>query len=162
MNGAYVAIVLAAVNGTGLLIREASITRSVCFRGQWLRPLFLLDTLTPLIVPALGLIIGMSEKGRFAPLVNTGLWLICLGAAYHVFTRVRYDTTALCIVLTNAAVFLLFAIGRCFEAADLYDSGAGFLFMALAIGGVTTLLVRIMRHLKYVHQHEPANERGLW
>lgn len=162
VNGAYVAIVLAAVNGTGLLIREASITRSVCFRGQWLRPLLLLGTLTPVLVPALGLLLDTGSGGHLAPLLGTALWLLCLGGAYRFFTRVRYDSTALCIVLANAAVFLLFAIGRCFEAADLYDSGAGFLFMALAIGGVTTLLVRIMRHLKYTYQHEPANERGLW
>lgn len=159
VEGAYVSIGLTAINGGGLLLREWSITRHACFRAQWLRPLLLLGTLTPVLVPALGLLLDTGSGGHLAPLLGTALWLLCLGGAYRFFTRIRYDSTALCIVLTNAALFLLFAIGRVFEAGDLYESGAGFLFMALAIAGVTALLVRVMRHLKLSYQSRQAVER---
>lgn len=152
LDGTYVSILLTIINGTALLTRERSITQYACLRGHWLRPLFLLGTLTPLLVPALGLILDTPAKGLFAPILGTLIWALCLAATYRFYTRVCYDGTALCIVLANAAVFLLFGIGRLMDAINLYQSGAGFLFMALVIGGVTTLIVRIMRWLRLTYQ----------
>jgi hypothetical protein len=88
-------------------------------------------------------------------LVGTILWLISLGCAFRYFTRVHYDGTALSLILANAAAFILTGVGRLLDAADLFEVGIGFLFMALLIGGVTALLVRMTRLLRKTYEPPP-------
>ncbi len=145
----YLCIVLTVINGAGLIARESLQTRYDWLKGHWIRALFLLGALIPLLIPAINLFLEVSSHGtHYAQLMGTVLWLLSLGAAHLYYTRVRFDSTAICIVLGNGAVYLLCGIGRIFDEIDLYEGGAGFLLMALIIGGVTTMVVRLLRWLK--------------
>jgi len=160
IHSAYVCMLLAAINGTGLVLREWSLHHFTCLRGHWLRPLFLLATLTPLLFPVLDLVLDTAANDPWVTLLGTALWLLSLGGAYRYFTRSRYDSSALCLVLANAAIVLLCAIWRLFDAVDLFQGGIGFLLMALAVAGVTTLCVRVLRWLKLAYRHQPPAEEG--
>jgi uncharacterized membrane protein len=151
LHYSYICIPLTVLNGAGLLLRERLATRYEWLRGRWLRPLFLLGALTPLLIPALDLIVDSSAGGGYAMFVGSVIWMLCLGVTYLYFTRCQFDSTALCIVLGNAALYLITAIGRMLEEADLFDDGAGFFLMALVIVGVTALLVWWLRELSQRH-----------
>lgn len=149
----YVCIPLTLVNGTGLILRESFMTRFDWLKGTWLRHFFLLAALTPLLIPALDLVVDNSADNAPALMTCTLIWLLCLVAAHLYFTRMRFNSTAICIVLGNAALYLITAIGQMLQEADLYDNGGGFLLMALIIGGITTLVVRLLRWLKRHYGH---------
>ncbi|MGZ0656633.1 DUF2157 domain-containing protein [Coraliomargarita sp. W4R53] len=151
LHYSYFCAALTVINAAGLFSREALATRYRWMNGRWLRHLFLLATLTPLFTPALNLIFESPTSGAYHLLGSTIAWLICLGAAYLYFTRQRFDSTALCILLGYATIYLITAIARMFYEADLYNNGSGFLVMALIIGGVTALDVRLLRWLKRRH-----------
>jgi hypothetical protein len=144
----YICLLLTAVNGSGLLALESLGRRYDWLRGRWLRALYLLATLTPLLIPALNLILDTRADSHVGLWLGSVLWWICLLLTFRYFSKFRYDGTALAIILANVAGYLLCGIGRLFHEVDLYDSGAGFLFMALITAGMTALVVKASRLLK--------------
>jgi uncharacterized membrane protein len=152
----YVCIALTLINGGGLIARERLVTRYTWLQGEWLRPLCLLGALIPLLIPALNLILDTRAGASWPQLMVTALWLLSVAVSFRYYSRIHYDSTALCILLTSVATYLLFALGRLFAEAKLYESGAGFLLMTLCIGGTTALLVRVMRMLKKHYGSKPG------
>lgn len=155
----YINLVLTVINGCGLIAIEALGPRTRWLQGRWLPPLFLIASLTPLLIPALNLVLDTPADSVRTLLLGTALWVLCLAGTFRYFTAKRYDGTALSIVLANIAGFLLCGIGRLFESIDLYNSGAGFLFMALITAGMTALMIKASRALKQRYGNTKGGEQ---
>ncbi len=152
----YVCLALSILNAAGLILREGLQNRLTWLSGYWLRHLFLLGAAIPLLFPALELVIDGPRDDLYSLIIATSIWVVGLTAAFLYFTRRQFDSSSLSIILGCAAFYLLAAIARLLEEANLYDSGAGFLAMALIIGGITAMVVRLLRWLK--QRHNPTKE----
>lgn len=148
INYTYLCLLITAINGSGLILRERLAPKAQWLQGVWIRPLFVSGTVIPLLIPALSLILDARPSDPYSLLLGTCLWVVCLGFTHVYFTRKDFDSTAVCIVLGNVATYLVVGISRVLDELDAYDDGGGFLLMALIIGGITTLLVKTLRRLK--------------
>jgi uncharacterized membrane protein len=153
----YLCAALTGINGIGLLLRELWNQHFQWLKPHWLRPLLLLATLSPLFIPALNLVFESPNEGAYRLLASTCVWLLGLGAAHFYFTQLKFDSTALCILLGYGSVYLICAIARIVNEANLYQNGGGFLMMALIIAGITALDVKLLRWLK--SRYGSNNER---
>jgi uncharacterized membrane protein len=154
----YVCLALSLLNASGLALREGLQSRLRWLSNHWLRHLLLLGAAIPLLVPALELVIDGPRDELYSLIIATSIWLVGLAAAFLYFTRRQYDSSSLSILLSCAAFYLLAAMARLLEEADLYDSGAGFLAMALIIGGITAMVVRLLRWLGQRYNPNGGNQ----
>jgi uncharacterized membrane protein len=134
---------LGALNGVALVLREIAVKNGFAFlNGKWLGGLLVTAVLAAFTIPALSVI--FDEHYYYGQPVSIGYavpWPLVAIGAYLCYRRLRPDMLAIALVLMNACLLVLCAIGRLlFDGHRHYcDEEILFLLFALIIIGVVSL-----------------------
>jgi uncharacterized membrane protein len=130
-----------ALNGVALVLREIAVKIGFTFlNGKWLGGLLLVAVLTAFTVPAMVVIFDHSYYyGDTVSIGYAAPWPLVAVGAYLCYRRLWPDMLAVALVLMNACLLVLCAIGR--FMFDGHHGGEEFLFLvfALIIIGVVSL-----------------------
>lgn len=140
-------LALAGINGLALFLAEFTCHQYAWLQQRWLRPLLLLASLVPLIIPVLGWIVSFGRTNTESVIFITALiiWSIVSAGLYRLYNFKRFDATQLTFILVQCALVLLFLIGRLL-AEGLENDWIGYFFlMALATIGLSTALLFYIR-----------------
>jgi uncharacterized membrane protein len=133
-----------AINGVALVLREIAVKKGFAFlHGKWLGGLLLVAVLTAFTVPAMVVIFDHSYYyyGDTASIGYAVPWPLVAVGAYLCYRRLWPDMLAVALVLMNACLLVLCAIGRFMFNGNRYHYNEEILFLvfALIIIGVVSL-----------------------
>jgi uncharacterized membrane protein len=130
-----------AINGVALVLREIAVKKGFAFLdGRWHRGLLLLAVLTALTIPALSFIFE-SYYLEVPKVSYSVVWPLIAVGGYLCYRRLCPDMVALALILMNACLLVLCAIGRLmfYNHRYYYNEEILFLVFALIIIGVVSL-----------------------
>jgi hypothetical protein len=134
-----VCLSVGALNGVALTLREVAVKKGFAFlEGRWHRGLLLLAVLTAFTIPVLSLIFE-SYYLKTPQLSYSVVWPLFAVGAYLCYRRLWPDMLAVALVLINACLMVLCAIGRFLFDGHHGDEEFLFLLFALIIIGVVSL-----------------------
>jgi uncharacterized membrane protein len=130
-----------ALNGIALVLREIAVKIGFTFlNGKWLGGLLVFAVLTAFTIPALSVI--FDDHYYYGETVSIGYavpWPLVAVGAYLCYRRLWPDMLAVALVLINACLMVLCAIGRFLFDGHHGDEEFLFLLFALIIIGVVSL-----------------------
>jgi peptidoglycan/LPS O-acetylase OafA/YrhL len=134
---------LGALNGVALVLREIAVKKGFAFlNGKWLGGLLVTAVLTALTIPAMSVI--FDHHYYYGEPISMGYavpWPLVAVGAYLCYRRLWPNMLAIALILMNACVLVLCAIGRLMFDGHRYYYNEELLFLvfALIIIGIVSL-----------------------